>query len=162
MSPKVIKESLYALKADPTLQGLLVLLKQTTTSHCVKLLRLQSLSYAVRIPSLKIFWEQFLKIWWALALHRLVVEFTSEKANFYQHFTKLFCPNLFMLHVIFSKDLKEHLTTHVADAAQNMFMLQVDWCILFNLHDGNWRQAEAWNLLLSGAVEVLTLRSEQI
>jgi len=63
MSPKVIKESLYALKADPTLQGLLVLLKQTTTSHCVKLLRLQSLSYAVRIPSLKIFWEQFLKIW---------------------------------------------------------------------------------------------------
>ena len=33
-------------KADPTLQGLLVgyILKQTTTSHCVKLLRLPSLS----------------------------------------------------------------------------------------------------------------------
>ena len=27
MSPKIIKGSLYALKADPTLQGLLVLLK---------------------------------------------------------------------------------------------------------------------------------------
>jgi len=42
-----------------------------------------------------------------------------------------------------------------------MFMLQVDWSILFDLSDGSWRQAEACNLLIAGAVEVITLRSDQ-
>jgi len=43
-------------------------------------------------------------------LHRFVDECTSEKINFYQHITKLFCPSLFLLHVVFSEDSEEHLT----------------------------------------------------
>jgi len=45
-----------------------------------------------------------------LMLHRFVDECTSEKINFYRHITKLFCPSLFLLHVIFSEDSEEHLT----------------------------------------------------
>ena len=74
MSPKVMKERLNALKADPTLQGLLVgyILKQTTTSHCVKLLRLPSLSYAVRIPSLKILWKHLFENLVSVAITQIV------------------------------------------------------------------------------------------
>ena len=43
-----------------------------------------------------------------------------------------------------------------------MFMLQVDWYVLFDLGDVNWRQAETRDLLIAEAVDVLMLKSERI
>ena len=110
---KIIKESLNALKADATLQGLLVLLK---TNNDIALCQTSATSISVLCCSHSFtqdLMEPFLKIWGALTLHRFVVEFTSDKINFYQHITKLFSPNLFMLHVTFSDDLEEHLTIKI-------------------------------------------------
>jgi len=64
--------------------------------------------------------------------------------------------------VVFIRSFGPLFSLTAPQLQSDMFMLQADWSFSFDFGDVSWRQAEDWNLLLAGAVEVLMLRNDQM